>query len=116
VLSRSLRKPASLLKLKAARERKRASGMKVEGRKIHTELRPGVVALAKHLRRKRPKGGQRSLREISWMLAETPSLQERGRILCDQRGEYVGGWPSFPALISKHWMEWRGLRPFAVFS
>jgi hypothetical protein len=29
------------------------------------ELRPGLVALAKRLRRHRPKGGQLSLRDIS---------------------------------------------------
>ena len=32
--------------------------MKVEGRKSHLEERPEVVALAKALARKRPKGGQ----------------------------------------------------------
>ena len=48
-----------------ARERKRATGVKVEGRKSHAEVRPEVVAEAKRLRRKRPKGGQRSLREIA---------------------------------------------------
>ena len=49
-------------KLKGARERKRAlTGKKVEGRKSHAELRPELVALVRQLRRKRPKGGQRSL-------------------------------------------------------
>jgi hypothetical protein len=36
-----------------------------EGRKNHAELRPQVVAEAKRLRRKRPKGGQRSYRQIA---------------------------------------------------
>ena len=47
-------------KLRGARERKRAKGHNVEGRKSHAEARPEVVALAKQLRRK-----HLSLREIS---------------------------------------------------
>lgn len=38
-------------KLKQARERKRATGVKVEGRKSYAETRPGVVALARELRK-----------------------------------------------------------------
>ena len=45
------------------------TGKKVEGRKSHVELRPELVALVRQLRRKRPKGGQRSLRDISAELA-----------------------------------------------
>jgi len=37
---------------------------KNEGSKSHAELRPEVVALAKKLRRRSPKRGQRSLRRI----------------------------------------------------
>jgi hypothetical protein len=37
----------------------------VEGRKSHAELRPELVALVRQLRRRRPKGGQRSLRDIA---------------------------------------------------
>ena len=67
-------------KLKGARERKRViAGKKVEGRKSHAELRPDVVALVRKLRRHRPKGGQRSLREISSELAARGHLNERGR-------------------------------------
>jgi DNA invertase Pin-like site-specific DNA recombinase len=66
-------------KLKAARERKRASGVKVEGRRSHAELNPALVALARQLRRKRPKGGQRSLREISRELAERGYLNQLGK-------------------------------------
>jgi hypothetical protein len=71
-------------KLKGARERKRKlTGKKVEGRKSHAELRPVLVALVRQLRRRRPKGGQWSLRNIS---AETDAarLRERARasILC----------------------------------
>ena len=67
-------------KLKGARERKRViTGKKVEGRKSHAELRPDLVALVRQLRRHRPKGGQRSLREISSELAARGHLNERGR-------------------------------------
>jgi hypothetical protein len=47
-----------------------ATGEKVEGRKSHAEARPDVVALAKRLARKKPKGGALSLRAISAELAE----------------------------------------------
>jgi hypothetical protein len=40
---------------------------------------PDVVALARALRRKRPKGGQRSLREIAAELARRGHLNERGQ-------------------------------------
>jgi DNA invertase Pin-like site-specific DNA recombinase len=67
-------------KLKAARDRKRATGAKVEGRKSHGELRPDVVALAKRLHRASPKTGKRrSLREISGELARAGHLNERGQ-------------------------------------
>jgi DNA invertase Pin-like site-specific DNA recombinase len=67
-------------KLKGARERKRViTGKKVEGRKSHAELRPELVALVRQLRRKRPKGGQRSLREISAELAARGIMNERGK-------------------------------------
>jgi DNA invertase Pin-like site-specific DNA recombinase len=66
-------------KLKGARERKRViTGKKVEGRKSHAELKPEVVALVRQLHRKRPKGGQRSLREISAELAALGFMNERG--------------------------------------
>jgi len=64
-------------KLKGARERKRViTGKKVEGRKSHAELRPELVALVLH--RKRPKGGQRSLRDVAAELAARGHLNERG--------------------------------------
>jgi DNA invertase Pin-like site-specific DNA recombinase len=67
-------------KLKGARERKRViTGKKVEGRKSHAELRPELVALVRQLRRKRPKGGQRSLRDISAELTLRGYVNERGR-------------------------------------
>ena len=59
-------KAMTVAKLRGARDRKRvATGRKVEGRKSHAELRPEVVAEAKRLRRKRPKGGQRTYRQIA---------------------------------------------------
>ena len=66
-------------KLKGARDRKRALTGKVEGRKSHAELRPEVVALVRQLRRRRPKGGQRSLRDISAVLAQRGMMNERGK-------------------------------------
>jgi hypothetical protein len=66
-------------KLKAARDRKRATGAKVEGRKSHLELRPEVVSLAKELRRK-PRGVKRpSLRKIAAELAARGFVSKSGR-------------------------------------
>jgi DNA invertase Pin-like site-specific DNA recombinase len=66
-------------KLKGARERKRIhTGQKVEGRKNHAELHPELVALVRQLRRKKPKGGQQSLRRISAELAARGHFNERG--------------------------------------
>jgi DNA invertase Pin-like site-specific DNA recombinase len=63
-------KAITVLKLRAARDRKRATGAKVEGRKSHLESRPSVVKLAKKLlwANKRMKQ-RRSLRQISSALA-----------------------------------------------
>jgi hypothetical protein len=64
----------------AARRRKRiVTGEKVEGRKSHAEARPDVVALARTLGRKKPKGGQLSLRAISAELEARGYFNERGR-------------------------------------
>jgi hypothetical protein len=43
------------------------------------ELHPELVALVRQLRRRRPKGGQRSLREVSVELANRGHLNERGK-------------------------------------
>jgi DNA invertase Pin-like site-specific DNA recombinase len=72
-------KATTVAKLAAARKRKRVSGVKVEGRKSHAEKNPELVALAKVLARRRPKGGQRSLRAISAELAAKGFLNERGK-------------------------------------
>ena len=72
-------KTTLVAKLAAARRRKReATGMKVGGRKSHIEERPDLVALAKALARKKPKGGQLSLRAISAELAARGFVNERG--------------------------------------
>lgn len=57
-------------KLKHARERKRATGIKVEGRKALAELNPRALAMAKQLRRANPVTGERmSYRNIAERLA-----------------------------------------------
>jgi DNA invertase Pin-like site-specific DNA recombinase len=66
-------------KLKGARDRKRRTGVKVEGRKSIGEERPETVDLAHRLARTRPKGGKRSLREISAALAEAGHTTKTGK-------------------------------------
>jgi DNA invertase Pin-like site-specific DNA recombinase len=72
-------KASAVAKLAAARKRKRERFGKCEGRKSHREKRPEVVTLARKLRRKRPKGGQLSLRGVSKELAARGFLNERGK-------------------------------------
>jgi DNA invertase Pin-like site-specific DNA recombinase len=71
-------KAGLVAKLAAARKRKRVANGKCEGRKSLSESRPEVVALAKALGRKKPKGGQMSLRAVSAELAARGFLNERG--------------------------------------
>lgn len=66
-------------KLKAARDRKRAGGVKVEGRKSWSEINPELVQAAKRLRRK-TKAGQRSLRDVAAELARLGYVNERGAV------------------------------------
>ena len=71
-------------KLKAARDRKRETGMKVEGRKSYAEIDARehdgqMIALAKKLRRKSPKGGRRSLRAIASELATVGFKSRSGK-------------------------------------
>jgi DNA invertase Pin-like site-specific DNA recombinase len=68
-------------KLKAARERKRAATGKCEGRKSHAERNPAMVAEAKRLHRKLPKGGQLSLRQVAAQLAERGYVSSSGKPL-----------------------------------
>jgi DNA invertase Pin-like site-specific DNA recombinase len=65
-----LEKARLVAKLKAARDRKRETGAKVEGRKSLAEIDlrdhgGRMVELAKKLRRKKPKGGRYSLRTVA---------------------------------------------------
>jgi len=53
--------------------------VKVERRKSHAEARPDLVAEAKRLRRKGPKVGQRSLREVAAELAARGYVNTNGR-------------------------------------
>ena len=53
--------------------------MKVEGRKSIAEMSPATVQLAHKLARARPKGGKRSLREISAELAAAGHTTKSGR-------------------------------------
>jgi DNA invertase Pin-like site-specific DNA recombinase len=77
-------KAMTVAKLRGARERKRSTGVKVEGRKSLIEidqLENGgrMVALARKLRRKSPKGGRRSLQAISVELAKAGFKSRSGR-------------------------------------
>ena len=72
-------KASVVAKLAAARKRKRESNGRCEGRKPLQETHPEVVALARKLRRKRPKVVRMSLREVSKALADQGFLNERGR-------------------------------------
>ena len=73
-------KASLVARLAAARKRKReVTGMKVGGMRSHGEKRPEVVAQAKRLARKKPKGGKMSLRDISKALAAQGHLNERGK-------------------------------------
>lgn len=53
-------KATTVAKLRAARQRKREAIGKVEGRKSWAEVNPELVATAKRLRRRSPKGHQRA--------------------------------------------------------
>ena len=68
-----------MAKLRGARQRKKAATGKCEGRKSLSETNPGAVALARALHRKRPQGGQLSLRAVSAAMAAQGFLNERGR-------------------------------------
>jgi DNA invertase Pin-like site-specific DNA recombinase len=65
-------------KLRGARERKRVATGKCEGRKSHAEQNPALVLEATRLRRKLPKGGRRSLRDVAAELARLGHVNERG--------------------------------------
>jgi hypothetical protein len=56
------------------RDRKRRTGVKVEGGKSIGETKPETIEMARKLARARPKGGKRSLRQISVELAAAGHL------------------------------------------
>jgi hypothetical protein len=71
-------------KLRAARHRKRATGMKVEGRKSYAEIDARdhdgrMLTLARKLRRKSPKGRRRSLRMIAMELEKAGFVGQTGK-------------------------------------
>jgi DNA invertase Pin-like site-specific DNA recombinase len=79
-----LEKARLVSKLKAARDRKRANGAKVEGRKTYREIDDAkhgdkMIVMAKRLRRKTPKGSRRSLRAIADELARAGYKSESGK-------------------------------------
>jgi len=67
-------KTSLVAKLKAARERKKSTAGKCEGRKSYAEARPEVVALAKELH-----GRRVSLRKISVELAARGHVTANGK-------------------------------------
>jgi DNA invertase Pin-like site-specific DNA recombinase len=79
-----LEKARLVHKLKVARDRKRATGVKVEGRKSFRELDPTMVALAKKLHRYPVNGKRRSLREIAGELAQAGHLDSKGKAFSAQ--------------------------------
>lgn len=72
-------KASTVAKLAAARRRKKEATGKCEGRKAHAEMHPDLVATVRKLRRRKPKGGQMSLRAISAELAARGHFNEKGR-------------------------------------
>jgi hypothetical protein len=76
---RPLRKAnARAFQTRATRERKEARDGKCEGRKKWAELDPLLVNEAGRLRRRSPKGHQRSLRVVATELAKRGYLNQRG--------------------------------------
>ncbi|PYE38825.1 resolvase-like protein [Rhizobium sp. PP-F2F-G20b] len=80
-----LEKARLVSKLKSARDAKRKTGVKVEGRKSHAEARPEVVAMARRLHRASPRTGERrSLREIAAELAAAGHVNTNGKTYAAQ--------------------------------
>jgi len=67
-------------KLRSGRARKRAATGKCEGRKSWSEVNPELVREAKRLRRRSPKGHQRSLRAIASELAALGYVSNKGNV------------------------------------
>jgi DNA invertase Pin-like site-specific DNA recombinase len=79
-----LEKARLVHKLKVARDRRKATGVKVEGRKSFKELDPSMVALAKKLHRYPVNGKRRSLRDIAGELAQAGYLDSKGKAFSAQ--------------------------------
>ena len=82
-----LEKARLVAKLRAARDRKRATRTKVEGRKSYAEIdardnKGLMIALAKRLRRRSQKGDRRSLRAIAIELEEAGYLKSCRKAVC----------------------------------
>lgn len=73
-----LEKARLVCKPKGARDRKRATRVKVEGRKSIAELNPTAVDLAKRLRQDRMNGRLRTFRQIADELAAAGHLTRNG--------------------------------------
>jgi len=71
-------KATLVAKLASGRRRKKTLTGRCEGRKPLAATHPAAVALAKQLRRKKPKGGTMSLRAIAAELAAAGHVNERG--------------------------------------
>jgi hypothetical protein len=73
------KRKARVVALRAASERVREAKGKCEGRKSYLERDPELVAQAKRLRRRSPKGHRRSLREVARELAALGCVTKSGR-------------------------------------
>ena len=73
-----LEKTRLVKKLKAARDRKRATGVKVEGRPGYADDNPELVALARKLHRYPVRGRRRSLRQVAAELAKAGHVSRSG--------------------------------------
>jgi DNA invertase Pin-like site-specific DNA recombinase len=73
-------KASIVLKLRVARDRKRAATGKCEGRKSHAEVNPNAVAMARRLHRENRETGKRpSLRKIAATMANQGHLAASGK-------------------------------------
>ena len=68
-----------VLKFKDARDRKRATGVKVEGHKNFLEINPELVRIATRLHRYPVNGRRRSLRQVSTALASAGFVTGKGK-------------------------------------
>ncbi|MEY9421126.1 MULTISPECIES: recombinase family protein [Bradyrhizobium] len=92
-------------KLKAARQRKRELVGKVEGRKSWAEIDPQLVKEARRLRRRAPKGGQRSLRDVAEELAKLGYVNERGVPFSPSSVQSMLSWGVHSRPTRNEWMS-----------